>query len=87
MKAGCIASTSRQPRTLEASAWRVQPGTYDYVCIAPLNRTTFEPRVIAVYANSAQVLRLVHAALYSRGGRVVSTSGGRLGCAEIVIQT
>jgi len=43
--------------------------------------------VIAVYANSAQVLRLVHAALYSRGGRVVSTSGGRQGCAEIVIQT
>src|SRR5215469_4992673 len=87
MKAGCIARTSRQPRTLEASAWRVQPGTYDYVCIAPLNRTTFEPHVFAVYANSAQVLRLVHASLYSRGGRLIGTTGGRLDCAEIVIQT
>ncbi len=42
---------------------------------------------MAVYGNSAQVLRLVHASLYKRGGRVVSTSGGRLDCAEIVIQT
>ena len=40
-----------------------------------------------MYANSAQVMRLVHASLYKRGGRVTSTSGGRLDCAEIVIQT
>ena len=73
--------------SLEASTWRFEPGTYDYVCAAPLNRASFEPHVIAIYANSAQVLRLVHASLYKRGGRVVSTSGGRLDCAEIVIQT
>jgi uncharacterized protein (DUF169 family) len=72
---------------LEAATWRFEPGAYDYVCVAPLNRATFEPNVIAVYANSAQVLRLVHATLYGRGGRVVSTTGGRLDCAEIVIQT
>ena len=72
---------------LEAATWKFQPGSYDYVCIAPLHRANFEPHVIAVYANSAQVLRLVHASLYSRGGRVESSSGGRLDCAEIVIQT
>jgi uncharacterized protein (DUF169 family) len=72
---------------LEASTWRFEPGAYDYVCVAPLNRATFEPHVVAIYANSAQVLRLVHASLYKRGGRVASTSGGRLDCAEIVIQT
>jgi uncharacterized protein (DUF169 family) len=33
---------------LEASTWRFQPGTYEYVCVAPLNRATFEPHVIAV---------------------------------------
>ena len=71
----------------EASTWRFEPGTYDYVCVAPLNRATFRPHVVVVYASSAQVLRLVHASLYTRGGRVVSTSGGRLNCAEIVIQT
>jgi uncharacterized protein (DUF169 family) len=72
---------------LEANTWRFEPGTYDYVCVMPLNRATFEPQVVAVYGNSAQVMRLVHAALYKRGGRVASTSGGRLDCAEIVIQT
>jgi uncharacterized protein (DUF169 family) len=71
----------------EANTWRFEPGTYDYVCVMPLNRTTFEPHVVAVYANSAQVMRLVHAALYKRGGRVVSTTAGRLDCSEIVIQT
>jgi len=72
---------------LEASTWKFEPGTYDYVCVAPVNRAQFEPHVVAVYANSAQVLRLVHASLYNHGGRVVSTVGGRLDCAEIVIQT
>lgn len=72
---------------LEADTWKFESGMYEYVCIAPLNRSQFEPHVIAVYANSAQVLRLVHAALYKRGGRVVSTAGGRLDCADIVIQT
>jgi|SRR6266498_3443507 len=32
-------------------------------------------------------MRLVNAALYKRGGRIESTTGGRLDCAEIVIQT
>jgi uncharacterized protein (DUF169 family) len=72
---------------LEAGTWRFDPGTYEHVCVAPLNRVKFEPHVVALYGNSAQVLRLVHATLYKRGGRVVSTSAGRLDCAEIVIQT
>ncbi len=72
---------------LEAGVWRFEPGTYDYLCVAPLGRATFEPHVVAVYANSAQVMRLVNAALYTRGGRIESTTGGRLDCAEIVIQT
>jgi len=72
---------------LEANAWRFEPGTYDYVCVAPLNRATFEPHLVAVYANSAQIMRLVHAALYQRGGRITSTTGGRLDCAELIIQT
>ena len=73
--------------SLEANTWKFEPGTYDYVCIAPLARANFEPHLIAVYANSAQVMRLVNAALFKRGGRIESTTGGRLDCAEIVIQT
>lgn len=84
---GMYCKDEQAASNLEASTWKFQPGSYEYVCVAPLNRANFEPHVIAVYANSAQVLRLVHAALYKRGGRVASTSGGRLDCSEIVIQT
>jgi len=73
--------------SMEAGTWKFAPGTYDYVCIAPLNRANFEPHVVAVYANSAQVMRLVHASLYKSGGRLASTTSGRLDCSEIVIQT
>lgn len=72
---------------LEAAVWRFAPGTYDYVCIAPLARATFTPHLIAIYANSAQVMRLVNAALWEHGGRIESTTSGRLDCADIVIQT
>src|SRR5271167_4973856 len=72
---------------LEAETLKFAPGTYDYVCIAPIARANFEPDVIAVYGNSAQVMRMVNAALFKRGGRIESTTGGRLDCAEIVIQT
>ncbi len=85
--AGMYCEDEESASRLEASTWKFEPGTYDYVCVAPIARARFEPHVVAVYANSAQVLRLVHASLYKRGGRVVSTVGGRLDCAEIVIQT
>jgi uncharacterized protein (DUF169 family) len=62
-------------------------GRFDRLCVAPLDRLGFDPHVIIVYGNSAQVMRLVNAALHRRGGRVESSSGGRLDCAELVIQT
>src|SRR5580698_6564265 len=52
--------------SLEANTWKFEPGTYDYVCVAPLARANFEPHLVAVYANSAQVMRLVNAALFKR---------------------
>jgi len=84
---GMYCKDEQAAANLEADAWRFEPGLSDYVCVAPLNRATFEPHVVAVYANSAQVMRLVHASLYQRGGRITSTTGGRLDCAELIIQT
>ena len=84
---GMYCESEDAAQRLEEGTWRFEPGTYDYVCIAPLARAAFEPHLIAVYANSAQVMRLVNAALYKRGGRLESTTSGRLDCADIVIQT
>jgi uncharacterized protein (DUF169 family) len=72
---------------LEAAGWRFAAGTYDRLCVAPLAKLTFDPHVVIVYGNSAQVMRLVNAALFNRGGRIESSTGGLLDCAELVIQT
>lgn len=84
---GMYCSGPEAAAALEAATWRFEPGRYDRVCLSPLVRMTFEPHVVVVYGNSAQVMRLVNAALHSRGGRIESSSGGRLDCAELVIQT
>jgi uncharacterized protein (DUF169 family) len=84
---GMYCSDSQAAGALEAATWRFETGRYERLCVAPLAKLTFEPHVVAVYGNSAQVMRLVNAALHARGGRVESSSGGRLDCAELVIQT
>jgi uncharacterized protein (DUF169 family) len=60
-------------------------GEYQYILVAPLHRTEFEPEVIVVYANPAQVLRLLTAALWKSGGRLTSSFGGRIDCSEEII--
>lgn len=84
---GMYCSDSDAAAALEAATWRFETGRYDRLCVAPLAKLTFEPHVVAVYGNSAQVMRLVNAALHARGGRIESSTGGRLDCAELVIQT
>ena len=84
---GMYCSGTEAAAALEAATWRFETGRFERLCVGPLARLTFEPHVVAVYGNSAQVMRLVNAALHARGGRVESSSGGRLDCAELVIQT
>jgi uncharacterized protein (DUF169 family) len=84
---GMYCSDSDAAEALEAATWRFETGRYERLCVAPLANITFVPHVVAVYGNSAQVMRLVNAALHARGGRIESSSGGRLDCAELVIQT
>ena len=57
-------------------------GKYKSIALAPLEKSPFEPDVILVYGNPAQVSRLVQGALYHRGGAVTSTFTGRNSCAS-----
>src|SRR5262249_48857248 len=52
-----------------------------------LDRTTFEPHLVCIYANPAQVMRLTQAALWKRGGKLTSSFGGRIDCSEIIVTT
>lgn len=49
-----------------------------------MNRATFEPHLLVIYGNPAQMMRLVQGALYFEGGAIQSASMGRLGCATII---
>lgn len=64
---------------------RFAPEEYGALLVAPLARCAFEPALVVVYATPAQVLRLVQAALWTRGGKLVSSFGCRLDCSEIVV--
>ncbi len=60
---------------------------YQFILAAPISRADFQPQVYLIYGNSAQVMRLLAAALYRRGGYLTSRFSGRLDCADICIET
>jgi len=55
------------------------------VLTAPLHRADFEPDVVVVYANAAQVMRLTVGALWREGGRLESSFSGRIDCADEIL--
>jgi uncharacterized protein (DUF169 family) len=73
-----VVTQNTTPRMPEANT-----GT---IVIAPLHRANFEPDVILIYGNGAQVVRMVQGAIYKDGGYVESRFSGRGCCgSEITI--
>lgn len=71
----------------EAQVPKFNYGDYEAVFVAPVARATFEPSLYLIYGNSAQVMRLVTARLFRKGGCLTSAFSGRLDCADEVIRT
>jgi uncharacterized protein (DUF169 family) len=84
---GMYVETPGAAARTEAEVPKFTLGEYERLLVAPLGRAAFEPVVGLVYGNSAQVMRLVAAALYQRGGRLHSSFSARLDCADAVIET
>jgi MtaA/CmuA family methyltransferase len=84
---GMYTETKDAGQRSEAAVDRFAAGQYHALLVAPLDRATFEPHLVCVYANPAQVMRLVQAALWKRGGKVTSAFGGRVVCADIIVTT
>ena len=84
---GMYTETKAAGQRSEAAIDKFAPGEYHCLLVAPLDRATFEPHVVCVYANPAQVMRLTQAALWKRGGRLTSSFEGRAVCADIVVTT
>lgn len=67
---------------------RIPAGTVKAFAAAPLDRLTFEPDMVVMYANTAQAVRVVQAYLYRRGGRAAFSTGGEYSlCADIIAET
>ena len=77
------AARSRRMRELPRFEW----GRYNALIVAPIHRASFEPDVITVYGNTAQVMRLVQGALFFEGGSLSSSCAGGQGCAQYITQT
>jgi uncharacterized protein (DUF169 family) len=64
---------------------RLSNEEYGALLLAPLARTAVDPDTVAIYANPAQVMRLVQAWVYWSGKRVPGHYGGKLECCEYLI--
>jgi len=84
---GMYTETKEAGQRSEAAIDRFAPGQYHALLVAPLDRATFEPHLVCIYANPAQVMRLTQAALWKRGGKLTSAFGGRVDCAEVIVTT
>jgi len=67
---------------------RLTEGECGALLLAPLELTDMDPDLVVIYANPAQVMRLVHAATYHGGDPIQNSFGARAGsCAEGIIRT
>lgn len=69
----------------ELATEKLPPDSFEFVLTAPLHRTAFDPQVVVVYGNAAQVMRMVVAALWHEGGRLPSSFSGRIDCADEIL--
>ena len=72
---------------MEAAIPRFAHGEYKAMVVGPIDRMTFEPALILMYGNSAQLMRLVQGALFKKGGTLKAEAQCRVDCAEIVVRT
>lgn len=84
LAAGMFTASKEIGKREEDLVDRFEYGLYSHIMVAPLHRTAFEPDLFMIYGNPAQIMRLIHGALYSEGGAVRSSAMGRLGCASII---
>jgi MtaA/CmuA family methyltransferase len=84
---GMYTETREAGQRSEAAVDKFQPGEYHCLLVSPLDRATYEPHLVVIYANPAQVMRLVQASLWRRGGKMTAAFGGRISCSETIVTT
>ncbi|MBX5476751.1 MAG: DUF169 domain-containing protein [Clostridia bacterium] len=83
---GMYTETAEAGARTEAAVPKLPPEERGVVVVGPLARAAFTPDAVVVYGNSAQVMVLVAAALWKRGGELVSRFSARADCADLLIR-
>jgi uncharacterized protein (DUF169 family) len=84
---GMYASCREAGARFEEALPKYDEGEAACVLAGPLGRIDFAPETVLVYGNSAQVLRLLNACLFEKGGAIGGEWSGRGDCADIVIRS
>jgi uroporphyrinogen decarboxylase len=84
---GMYTETKEAGQRSEVAVDRFEPGEFSALLVAPLERASFEPDLVCVYGNPAQIMRLLQAALWKQGGKLTSSFAGRVACADIIVTT
>lgn len=84
---GMYAACREAGARFEDALAKYEPGEAAHLLVGPLGRLDFAPETVLVYGNSAQVLRLLNACLYEKGGSIGGEFSGRGDCADIVIRS
>lgn len=63
---------------------KLEYGRYKAVLSAPLATADFDPQLVVIYGNPAQMMRLVQSCIYLTGEPVVSQSYATVGCSSYI---
>lgn len=58
---------------------------YAAIVLSPLQKGLYDPDTVAVYANPAQMMRMVQSLVYQFGKRIPGNFGGKVECSEYLI--
>ncbi|UMZ73464.1 DUF169 domain-containing protein [Natranaerofaba carboxydovora] len=64
---------------------RAEKDSIKSITMAPLEKADFDPDVIVVYGNAAQITRLVQGSLFHSGGKIDSSFSGRGACGSSIL--
>ena len=84
---GMYNATKEAGARTEAEVPKFPVGRYRSILTGPLARAGYEPNVVLVYGNSAQVMLLLAASLHRSGGYLTCRFSPRIDCSESVVRT
>lgn len=64
---------------------KFQYGQFSSILLSPVPKARFDPDVILLYGNGAQVMRMIQAAVFTSGESLTSKSTGSGGCLFLIV--